>query len=161
MKEIIKCLECKKEKEVRTSEILRGFGKFCSMSCSAKHTHRIKKEKRINNCKCSYCNIEFYKSESSKKQSKSGLFFCNRSCKDNAQRLGGLKEIQPPHYNTGVHNYRSIAYRKYRRICNRCGYKDHPEILQVHHKDRNRNNNKVENLEILCPNCHQIEHKLC
>jgi 5-methylcytosine-specific restriction endonuclease McrA len=30
--------------------------------------------------------------------------------------------------------------------------------LTVHHKDRNRKNNTRENLEILCPICHAIEH---
>ena len=30
--------------------------------------------------------------------------------------------------------------------------------LNVHHKDRNRKNNDYSNLEVLCPNCHSIEH---
>lgn len=42
--------------------------------------------------------------------------------------------------------------------CQRCGYDTHPEILGVHHKDRNRKNNHSDNLEVLCPNCHSIEH---
>jgi 5-methylcytosine-specific restriction endonuclease McrA len=29
---------------------------------------------------------------------------------------------------------------------------------QIHHKDRNRENNKMENLLILCPNCHSEFH---
>jgi hypothetical protein len=45
------------------------------------------------------------------------------------------------------------------KVCERCGY-DKYEILQVHHKDRNRRNNKLENLEIICPNCHYEEHYL-
>jgi len=28
----------------------------------------------------------------------------------------------------------------------------------VHHKDRNRENNEIENLELLCPNCHSEDH---
>lgn len=28
--------------------------------------------------------------------------------------------------------------------------------LELHHKDGNRKNNKLENLEILCPNCHAL-----
>lgn len=28
--------------------------------------------------------------------------------------------------------------------------------LEVHHKDGNKRNNKLENLEILCPNCHSL-----
>jgi 5-methylcytosine-specific restriction endonuclease McrA len=43
--------------------------------------------------------------------------------------------------------------------CERCGY-NKLEILQVHHKDRNRENSNLDNLELLCPNCHFEEHYL-
>lgn len=43
--------------------------------------------------------------------------------------------------------------------CERCGYKKY-EILQVHHKDRNPKHNELENLELVCPNCHYEEHHL-
>jgi 5-methylcytosine-specific restriction endonuclease McrA len=43
--------------------------------------------------------------------------------------------------------------------CERCGYSEHPEILGVHHKDRNRHNNDLSNLEVLCPTCHSLEHR--
>lgn len=43
--------------------------------------------------------------------------------------------------------------------CERCDY-DKREILVVHHKDRNRKNNVLENLELICPNCHGEEHYL-
>jgi 5-methylcytosine-specific restriction endonuclease McrA len=42
--------------------------------------------------------------------------------------------------------------------CNRCGFDKESKVLGVHHKDRNRNNNKMSNLEVLCPNCHSLEH---
>ena len=42
--------------------------------------------------------------------------------------------------------------------CNRCKLKpkwnDKKLILQLHHKDGNHFNNHLDNLEILCPNCH-------
>ena len=44
------------------------------------------------------------------------------------------------------------------KSCNRCNYKEVPDILVVHHIDRDRTNNDLNNLEILCPNCHAIEH---
>jgi len=44
------------------------------------------------------------------------------------------------------------------KSCERCGYDAVPKILGVHHKDRNRNNNEIFNLEVLCPNCHSLEH---
>lgn len=42
--------------------------------------------------------------------------------------------------------------------CGRCGFDAIPDILVVHHHDHNRSNNKPDNLEVLCPNCHAIEH---
>lgn len=39
--------------------------------------------------------------------------------------------------------------------CERCGS---DENLLVHHKDRNRRNNSLDNLEKLCKRCHQEEH---
>ncbi len=44
-------------------------------------------------------------------------------------------------------------------LCERCGYNRY-DILQVHHRDRNRDNNDLENLELICPNCHAEEHFL-
>jgi ribosomal protein L37E len=45
------------------------------------------------------------------------------------------------------------------KVCERCGY-NKSEILQVHHKNRNREDDSIENLEIICPNCHYEEHHL-
>jgi len=42
-------------------------------------------------------------------------------------------------------------------LCERCGYSKY-EILNVHHKDRDRKHNELKNLELLCPNCHAEEH---
>ena len=42
--------------------------------------------------------------------------------------------------------------------CERCGWDVEPLILTIHHKDRNKSNNNEENLELLCWNCHCIEH---
>lgn len=44
-------------------------------------------------------------------------------------------------------------------ICERCNFSIH-QVLEVHHKDRNSNNNDLQNLELICPNCHASEHYL-
>jgi hypothetical protein len=45
--------------------------------------------------------------------------------------------------------------------CERCG-KLRPEtdgfVFCTHHKDENRYNNSLDNLEVLCKRCHQLEH---
>jgi len=56
--------------------------------------------------------------------------------------------------------YRATALSVKEQKCERCGYNKNPEILVVHHMDRNRKNGAKENLEMLCPNCHEEEHFL-
>jgi hypothetical protein len=50
-------------------------------------------------------------------------------------------------------NYRTIGFYHNGNKCENCGYNEH-DILQIHHIDKNRKNNKKENLIVLCPNCH-------
>ncbi len=108
---------------------------------------------------CALCDKEHTKKKSQLHNSKSGLYFCSRVCKDKGQSIeGGIKEIQPPHYNTGEFTYREKAFSSYPHKCNRCNYNELIDILEVHHKDCDRTNNNLENLEILCPNCHLKDH---
>ena len=61
--------------------------------------------------------------------------------------------------------YRNNTVKKYllefgylENKCYKCGittiYNGLPITLQLHHKDGNNRNNFVENLTLLCPNCH-------
>ncbi len=161
------CEECKSFFQAPEKEVKRGNGKYCSKICSVEG---VKKKQILRNSiknqpnvECAYCKKTFYKNESKRKTSKSQLYFCCREHKDIAQSLEfGLKQIWPPHFGeaTGESSYRAIAFRHKEHKCERCNYDKHPEILEVHHKDRNRENNTVENLEVICPNCHMTEHFL-
>lgn len=153
----INCLNCDKRFEARDADINRGHGKFCSRTCF--HEYRAKNysppEPNVN---CDWCGESFYINDTQKKASKSGLHFCSRKCKDRAQALDGIKELHLSHYGSGIACYRDIAFRVKDKKCERCGYDQNTAAIIVHHKDRNRNNNKIENLEVLCCNCHAIEH---
>jgi hypothetical protein len=132
--------------------------KYCSIEC-----RKLANPPKIHNLTCDYCGETFYRSQSNLKKSKSGLRFCSRVCKDLAQRIeNGNPQIHPPHYGNGISgwNYREVARKHHPKKCNRCGYEELPGILRVHHKDRDRSNSDPENLEILCPNCHEIDHYL-
>ena len=122
--------------------------KFCSQRCKGMSS-RIKS-------KCGHCNTEFYVEPSRAKASKSGIVFCSRKCKDLGQKY--IQEIWPEHYFSSK-EYRKLAFNKLPNHCNRCGFSV-LEALEVHHIDRDRKNNLISNLEILCANCHTIEHKL-
>lgn len=52
-------------------------------------------------------------------------------------------------------NYRKIAFEFYPPICAYCGF-GVPEILEVAHLNGDRACNDIENLAILCPNCHKM-----
>lgn len=150
------CLHCKSPFEASTRELNRGNAKFCSQSCSSSYFGSLKK--KPPNVTCAYCGKAFYKRPSRLSQSKSGLYFCCRDHKDRAQRIGGIKAIQPSHYGETITRYRDLAFRFLPNKCSRCDYDKNVAALAVHHKDGNRSNNSLENLEIICCNCHAIEH---
>lgn len=78
---------------------------------------------------------------------------CSRACSNTYFRSG----INNGNFIDSPNNYRNKALKAYKPICNICGFSN-IAALQVHHKDRNRLNNDISNLEILCANCHALEH---
>ena len=62
-------------------------------------------------------------------------------------------------------DYMSVSSYKKERLkidpkCELCGWNNIPQVMEVHHKDRNRRNNTKPNLILICPNCHSIDHYL-
>lgn len=50
------------------------------------------------------------------------------------------------------------------RKCERCqleNWLDQPINLEIHHKDGDRSNNELDNLILLCPNCHSYTETFC
>lgn len=84
---------------------------------------------------------------------------CSRGCA-NTNRVG-----MKYHLNSPKDNAKTFRLIKLRLMdikggkCEKCMY-NKAEILQIHHKDRNRKNNDLSNLELICPNCHYEEHLL-
>lgn len=144
--------DCSNEFYVRPSHFNKGHCLYCSKDCSISHRQKP-------NNRCSWCDKEIYVTNGRKNRSKSGLHFCSVEHKNIAARLDGMKEIHPNHYGTSEH-YRKIAFDNYPHECAVCGWNEYIYILEVNHKDRNRDNNKIENLEILCPNHHRVFHYL-
>jgi hypothetical protein len=59
-------------------------------------------------------------------------------------------------YRTGIGDYSKRGFEHYGRICNRC---QSTKFVLVHHKDEDRTNNDLTNLEVLCKRCHQKHHE--
>jgi len=151
----VNCAQCPKTFYAPKRNPKKKNIKFCSREC-----FNLSQRNQVE-CTCCLCNKTFMRRPSCLNKSKSGLTFCSRQCKDNGQSIEyGLKELWPPSYFDGSSNYRKIAFRYHPKKCNRCGYSEYWQILRVHHKDRDHSNSTSDNLEILCPTCHELEHFL-
>lgn len=144
------CIIC--EKIFYVPKCVFSRRKYCSRACRDKSlTTRIR-------VRCARCNKQFEIPKSHFDIPKSGLHFCSRKCKDLSQRLGGIKEIQPPHYGTAPFSRKSLIRTRGRR-CQSCGKRkwlNHPIPIEIHHINGNRSDNRDENLAILCCNCHAM-----
>jgi len=63
-------------------------------------------------------------------------------------------------YSLSCH-IRKYLFRKYNNKCQKCGWNTMSDFtgktpLEVSHIDGDFKNNKEENLELLCPNCHSL-----
>lgn len=150
------CQQCGKI-FLKRINITKNF-KFCSRQC---YDSFHKSTNKLPNVICANCGKYFYKNNSQKNNSKSGLYFCCRKCKDSAQKIGGIKEIMPPHYGTAQtldpEQYRAL-FTELEMVCRRCGYKEFKSLVYIHHIDEDRSNNNKSNLIPLCSNCHRALH---
>lgn len=144
---------------------------------------------RKPNTVCSICSKQIYRRPSTIKQN-NGKVYCSIACYAISNRketpcivcgkliLAGMNKITCSRECSNIHR-KNIRYKigrprdkvnnykilKKRLIglkgdaCEKCGY-NVTQILQVHHKDKDRNNNNLNNLELICPNCHSEKHYL-
>lgn len=145
-----KCIICGKEYFNKSAN-----SKYCGLTCF----NIPRKVERIMT-KCDYCHNE-YEIKKTKYQ-KTDHHFCSKGCvnlffKENPKLRGTWAG-----YNgkSTLSVYRKKAFEILEAKCRICGYTEYVSLLQVHHKDGNRKNNKIENLEILCPTHHGEIHLL-
>ncbi|HLN19359.1 MAG TPA: HNH endonuclease [Patescibacteria group bacterium] len=136
------CLVCGKDVYRRPIEIKRNNGRvFCSVACYGKSCRK--------ETPCLICGKPILAGFHRKT--------CSRSC-SNKYREGIKYKLNSPRDKVKTQGLLKIRLLKIRgKKCERCGFGKY-EILQVHHKNKNRNNNDLDNLELICPNCHSEEH---
>jgi hypothetical protein len=134
----VTCKICQKEFSVIRTR--KDIARYCSRRCYYKAMH-LKGSVQV---KCRHCEKQFLAAPSQKR------IYCSRRC-INKSKAGIWKAT----YNTVR---RRMIKSGQVLHCERCGFSEFPDILGIHHKDRNRHNNALSNLEVLCPNCHSIEH---
>ena len=137
-----KCFMCDNLVYRKPSVLLKQGGKaFCSQGCFGLFCRK--------EVPCVTCGKLMLAGDNKKT--------CSRAC-SNIHRTGiGYNKGSP---KDKVKSQKALKIRLLEirgKVCERCKYAGY-QILQVHHKDRNRNNNSLENLELICPNCHCEEH---
>ena len=127
--EVKRCVYCNKQ----FISYKKKKRKFCSISCANKYDYSIGIKKG------------FQKLHKTFDGSEKGWFTTERVSKEkNVNWVDGHKM------------YRTWALKYYGEICAECGSLNN---LEVHHKDVDRTNNKLNNLQVLCRTCHRARHR--
>lgn len=114
--------------------------KYCSRTCY----YKAMKNRGTVTIKCRHCDKDFKTSPSKNR------IYCSKSCVNKENK----KSFRPKY--TTVR--KQMIRRDMLKSCIDCGYDEVPAILGVHHIDHNRKNNSLDNLAVLCPNCHSLRH---
>ncbi len=145
------CKFCKKNFHVSPWRIKSGWGIYCSLECKYLGSAFQKK------FSCFTCGQDVFKTPSKIRNSKSGKFFCSKSCQTKWRNVVFSGEKHSG-YKDGKHTYRRLLKKADRAPeCEMCGTRDR-RVLAAHHIDENRAHNGVKNLSWLCHNCHKLVH---
>ncbi len=136
---------------------------YCSSRCAALINNKIRIRKKIPKyleIKCLYCNN--YIGIHARK-------YCNTQCQNDYVYQSYIKQWKQGLINgtTGINVITLSGYirrylkDKYGEKCSLCGWNEkHPKSgkvpIEIDHIDGNSDNNKEENLRLICPNCHSL-----
>jgi len=130
----VNCKLCSKEFCAKPSWIKKGHGIYCSAHC---HHSDARTGKTVT---CHVCGKETYKTQKALKGSKSGKFFCGKSCQTIWRNGTYVRELHP-NWKGGAHSYRlEMLKLDPKPSCTLCKTED-VRVLAVHHIDEDRTNN--------------------
>jgi len=139
---------------------------FCTQKCAAIFNNKNKLKKIKQNYisrKCKRCGNDILNKRKS-------AVYCSLNCSRiyKKEQLILKKDLliennQPTatKLESNSFNCKSYLIRKFGKKCMRCGWAEvNPTSgrvpIELEHKDGNCTNNNLENLELLCPNCHSL-----
>src|SRR3989344_1304805 len=150
---ILSCKICSEEFYIKPAHLKRWDGKYCSNACAGQGRRTGKF------LICTTCGKDVWRTPRHLRISKSGKYFCNKSCQTHWRNSVVYVGSNHPNWKGGEFVYRNLLSKTAtEKKCKRCGIIDF-RLLTVHHTDWNHQNNKLNNLIWLCYNCHALVHK--
>lgn len=150
------CANCEKEITSKDGK------KFCSKSCSASFNNRHRpqsqpkpqeKDKNLPPAKkqCLSCgkeNVGYAK-------------YCNNQCQADYRRKKIFQKIEEGDTSLNTRQYKAYLINLYGEKCMECGWcETNPASgkipIDLEHIDGDSTNNSLDNLKLLCPNCHSL-----
>lgn len=162
--QVVKCLNC-------GCDVIGGDRKFCNNSCAAIYNNQKRDKKVFEKIKislktpkiktikyCIFCGKEL-KGKNSK--------YCDNKCNGRYNENINIEKWKKGEIDgVGIDGkirvfLRKYLFKKYDNKCAKCGWGEVNEYtgkvpLEVEHINGNSENNKEENLTLLCPNCHSL-----
>ena len=168
------CKECGKAIEFKNKR-----NNYCSHSCAAKHNNlgrelsQESRQKISNKLQEKNKNFDGVYQEIKEnliclncgKEIKRGKY-CSQKCQFEYQRKKDVEDWLNGKNSTRANGAVPTFIKKYlldkfNYRCEKCGWEGVNPVtnsspLEVHHIDGDCTNNRIENLELLCPNCHSL-----
>jgi hypothetical protein len=140
----------------------KKYNKFCNQSCAATFNNPFKKviQERKNAAKskvtkdCASCGIVMENVRYTRK-------YCCHRCSANHRQQVVFDQIEIGDKNLPPKNYKNYLISQRGNKCEDCGWdkvntKTGNCPIELEHIDGNSGNNSIENLKLLCPNCHSL-----
>lgn len=150
------CKTCHKPFQISQGKVNEGRGLYCSAKCyQERPSNLVMPELQIRSlwseglsCRQIATRLELTVTTLKRWLKKQGLYEPRRHLANHGRWRGG----------TTSRPVRTLVLVRANNQCECCGYNKVVGILQIHHIDRNRENNAMDNLKLLCPNCHEEDH---
>lgn len=144
---------------------LFGSGRFCSVSCANTRTFTDKQKGNISRGVIKWCT------DNGKRKPEYYSYVCEK-CSESFNRVVKIRRDRYVHCekckNIRPHRKQNCEFgetskrtqhkiiKRARRHCSICFWNE--STCDIHHINKDRSDNRNNNLVVLCPNCHRIIH---